>query len=68
MKMLHLPFAQLALLATAFVIVFVLFPAVFIRLFRQSANGKKLLQLGLTGALLVVVSIAFFINHWPAMQ
>ena len=68
MKLLHLPFAQLALLATFFVVVLAFFPAVYIRLFRQKTNGMKSLRLDLIGALLLVVSVVFLINHWPFMQ
>ena len=66
MKILHIPFAQLALLATFFITVLVLVPVVYIRLFRQAA-GKKNMRLCLTGVLLLVISVVFLINHWPFM-
>lgn len=63
MKIFHLPFAQLALLATAFVAMFVLFP---VCMFRQTSDKKPGYNLNATiVALLVVAYAVFFISDWP---
>jgi len=66
MKTLHLPGGGLVLFATFLVALFVFFPAVFIRLFKN-ASGKKSMYsyFGFTGAMLLVTSSFLYIMHWP---
>jgi len=68
MKMLHLPFAQMVLLATFFVFLLILFPAIFIR----KMKGKKRIPvfgikgiLFYVGAILFIIAIVFHISHYP---
>jgi hypothetical protein len=64
MKILHLPFAGIVLFSTAFVVVFVFFPTIFVRLLK---SGKKNVSyiLGFIGAWLLVLSVVFKLMHWP---
>ena len=66
MKSLHVPGGGIVLLATVLVVLFVFFPAVFVRLFRD-ASGKKPIYyyFGFVGAILLVLAIFFNIMHWP---
>ena len=71
MKMLHLPFAQLVLIATFGVFLLIFFPAFFCRLMKQRPGKKRIPFFGLkgvlfnVGAILCMVSAVFFICHWP---
>lgn len=66
MKSLHLPFGQLVLSVTALIALFVFFPAVFVRLFRNTSGKKPIYYyFGFTGVLLGVISIVFIISHFP---
>ena len=68
MKMLHLPFAQLVFFATALVVVFLLLPAVFVRLLKQTSDKKKMFVIfGFIGALFLALSVVFIVFHWPGM-
>jgi len=64
MKILHLPGAGLVLMATAFVVIFVFFPTVFVHLLK---SGKKNVShiLGFIGAWLLVLAVVFKLMHWP---
>jgi hypothetical protein len=64
MKILHLPGAGLVLMATAFVVIFVFFPTVFVHLLK---SGKKNMShiLGFIGAWLLVLAVVFKLMHWP---
>jgi len=63
-KILHLPGAGVALTATAFVVIFVFFPAIFVHLLK---SGKKNVSyiLGFIGAWFLVLSVLFKLMHWP---
>jgi hypothetical protein len=64
MKVLHLPGAGLALMTTAFVVIFGFFPTIFVHLLK---SGKKNIShiLGFIGAWLLVLSVVFKLMHWP---
>ena len=66
MKMLHVPGAGILFLTTAFVVLFMFFPAVFVRLFRH-APGKKPIYyyFGFSGALFGVIAVLLHTMHWP---
>ena len=71
MKILHLPFAQLALITTHCVILLVLFPTIIIRMMKQKTGKKRIPYFGFkgvlihVGGLLYIVSAVFQIFHWP---
>ena len=71
MKILYLPFAQLALMTTFCVVLLVLFPTIIIRMMKQKPGKKRIPFFGFkgvlihVGALLCIVSAVFHIFHWP---
>ena len=71
MKVLHLPFAQLVLLTTTFVVILVFLPSIFIRLMKQMPGKKRIPFFGFKGVLVYIgaffciVSAVFKIAHWP---
>jgi len=66
MKTLHIPGGSIVLLTTFLVALFVFFPTVFIRLFKN-ASGKKSMYsyFGFVGAMLLMISVFLYIMHWP---
>lgn len=67
MKALHLPFAQLVLLATACVVVFAFLPSLFFCRLKRVPNKKFIpYTCGFVSALLLVVAVVFFVSHYPA--
>jgi hypothetical protein len=67
LKLLHLPFAQLVLLATSCVVILVIFPALYILIFKLPPNKNKPRKLLFNGALLLVLSAVFALSHWPGV-
>jgi len=69
MKMLDVPYSQLALLTTACVVIFGFFPAIFVHLLKQTSGKKNVSYIfgivGIIGAWLLVLSVVFYIFHWP---
>jgi len=64
MKILHLPYAGMVLIATTFVGTFVFFPAIIVHLLK---SGKKNVSyiLGFIGAWFLVLFVVFKLMHWP---
>ena len=71
MKMLHLPFAQLVFIASVSVVLLVLVPVIFIRMFKQTPGKKRIPFFGFrrvlmhVGCIFMIVSAVFHICHWP---
>ena len=66
MKTLHTPGGGIVLFATFLVAIFVFFPTVFIRLFRDLSGKKSIYYyFGVVGAMLLVISAVFHDMHWP---
>jgi len=71
LNMLHLPFAQLVFLASVCVVLLVLVPVIFIRVFKQIPGKKRIPFFGYkgvlihVGGLLCIISAVFRICHWP---
>ena len=66
LKILHLPYAGLALITTALVVILVFFPTVFVHLLKQTSGKKSVSHiLGYIGAWLLVLAAVFKLMHWP---
>jgi len=66
MKTLHTPGGGIVLFATFLVAIFVFFPTVFIRLFRDLSGKKSIYYyFGFSGAMLLVTSAFLYVMHWP---
>ena len=66
MKTLGIPGGGITLFASFLVAIFVFFPAVFIRLFRD-VSGKKSIYFyfGFVGTMSLVISAFLYVMHWP---
>lgn len=69
MKALHLPYAQLVLIFTAFVTLFIFLPSVFTYLSKNNTKKNKWMYIaGFSGIFLLITSIVFFVTHWPGAR
>lgn len=69
MKLAHLPYSQLVLLLTAFIVVFLFLPTLFVSLYKRdittSGNEKLKYVFGFIGVALLVAFAIFQLSHWP---